>query len=121
MPAPRRAFTLVELLVVVLIIGVLAAIAIPRFAATRGKAYVTAMMADLHNLATAESAYFADHQVYTTALTTTQYTTSAGVTVTINAATTTGWSAVASHAASDKTCAISYGEGATTDGVPICN
>ena len=48
---PRRAFTLIELLIVVVIIGVLAAIAIPKFANTKQKAYVATMKSDLKNLA----------------------------------------------------------------------
>src|SRR2546430_7933634 len=62
----RRGFTLIELLIVVVIIGLLAAIAIPKFSNTKEKAYVAAMKSDLRNLATAEEAIFYDSAKYTT-------------------------------------------------------
>src|SRR5256885_5864151 len=61
----RKGFTLIELLIVVVIIGILAAIAIPKFANTKAKAYVASMKSDLRNLVTAEEAYFADSVKYT--------------------------------------------------------
>jgi type IV pilus assembly protein PilA len=60
----RKGFTLIELLIVVVIIGILAAIAIPKFANTKGKAYKTAMISDLRNLVTAEEAFFSDSGKY---------------------------------------------------------
>src|SRR5438445_824810 len=60
----RKGFTLIELLIVVVIIGILAAIAIPKFANTKEKAYIASMKSDLRNLVTAEEAYFADSVKY---------------------------------------------------------
>ena len=65
-PANRHAFTLIELLIVVVIIGILAAIAIPKFASTKQRAYVAAMKSDLRNLITAEESFFADSVKYAT-------------------------------------------------------
>ena len=60
-----KGFTLIELLIVVVIIGILAAIAIPQFASTKEKAFDAAAKSDLRNLMTAEEAYFSDFQAYT--------------------------------------------------------
>ncbi|MGZ3332769.1 MAG: type IV pilin protein, partial [Gemmatimonadaceae bacterium] len=57
----KKGFTLIELLIVVVIIGILAAIAIPKFANTKDKAYVAAMKSDLRNMATYEEQYAADN------------------------------------------------------------
>lgn len=60
----QKGFTLVELLVVVAIIAILAAIAIPQFSAYRAKAYDSAAESDLRNLKTAMEANQADNQEY---------------------------------------------------------
>src|SRR5258705_6960208 len=60
----KKGFTLIELLIVVVIIGILAAIAIPKFANTKVKAYTAAMKSDLRNLVTAEESFFADSGTY---------------------------------------------------------
>ena len=107
-----KGFTLIELLIVVVIIGILAAIAIPKFGATKDKAYLAAMKSDLRNLITAEESYFADNVTYTTSLATTVYNSSAGVAVVIGAASGTGWNATAKHQAlATAVCAIFGGAG----------
>src|SRR5207247_2584885 len=92
----RKGFTLIELLIVVVIIGILAAIAIPKFANTKEKAYLASMKSDLRNLVTAEEAYFADSVKYTTNLGTAFSTTSGVVGPTI-ALSADGWTANVSH------------------------
>ncbi len=64
----RKGFTLIELLIVVVIIGILAAIAIPKFANTKEKAYIASMKEDLGNLVIAEEAYFADSVKYSSTI-----------------------------------------------------
>ncbi len=59
-----KGFTLIELLIVVAIIAILAAIAIPQFSAYRIRGYNSAALADLRNARTAEEAFFSDWQVY---------------------------------------------------------
>ena len=122
MPRTRKGFTLIELLIVVVIIGILAAIAIPKFADTKRKAYVTAMKADLKNLVPAGEAYFSDNNSYTGFPA--APTGSAGVTLAVTAS-ATGWSATATHdnLGSGVTCAIYVGTvtvptGLTAEGSP---
>ena len=74
----QKGFTLIELLIVVVIIGILAAIAIPKFANTKEKAYVSAMKSDLRNLAAAEEAYFADYLTYASAIANLDFNSSQG-------------------------------------------
>ena len=60
----QKGFTLIELMIVIAIIGILAAIAIPQFSAYRMRAYNSAAQSDLRNCATAQEAYFVDEQTY---------------------------------------------------------
>jgi prepilin-type N-terminal cleavage/methylation domain-containing protein len=110
----RRGFTLIELLIVVVIIGLLAAIAIPKFSNTKEKAYVGAMKSDLRNLATAEEAFFYDSAKYTTSFALmSNFAASVGITLTINEATAAGWSATTTSLyAPGRQCALFSG-GAT--------
>ncbi len=62
----QKGFTLVELMIVVAIIGILAAIAIPQFAAYRAKAFNAAAESDLRNFKTTMEASLADTQTYPT-------------------------------------------------------
>jgi type II secretory pathway pseudopilin PulG len=84
-------------LIVVVIIGILAAIAIPKFANTKSKAYITAMKSDLRNLVTAEEAFFSDSSKYTAVLAQLKYQNSTGTvapTITVGAGL---WSATNAH------------------------
>jgi len=124
MQRSNKGFTLIELLIVVVIIGILAAIAIPKFASTKDKAYVAAMKSDLRNLATYEEQYAADNQGAYFGGTATSASPLQGFTpsqnVTINATMVAGpppsWTATATHSQSAKTC----DSGVTAQGVITC-
>jgi type IV pilus assembly protein PilA len=113
----KKGFTLIELLIVVVIIGILAAIAIPKFANTKDKAYVAAMKSDLRNVATYEEQYAADNQgAYFSGTATSVaplqgFSASSNVTIVVTsvAGPPPSWSATATHSQSAKTCSMING------------
>ena len=127
MSRARTGFTLVELLIVVVVIGILAAMAIPRFQSTKGKAYLAAVKSDLKNLSTAEESFFYEHRSYTTDLDSLKAVSSHGVVLTVTTATANGWAATGYHPNSyPHTCALFYGSvtavaPATVEGSIACN
>jgi type IV pilus assembly protein PilA len=139
----RKGFTLIELLIVVVIIGILAAIAIPKFANTKEKAILASMKSDLRNLVTAEEGFFSDNQTYSTNLGAAQANTvaggacggtvafqpSSGNTIAVANCTAAGWQATAANTAlkgAIQTCGIYVGSGGApnaavvTEGAPAC-
>ena len=109
----RSGFTLIEILIVVVVIGILSAIAIPKFQVAKGRARAAALKADLRNLATAQEEYLIANQVYANNIAALGFTGSAGVTVTIVQAIPGGWSATTTHPLSlPLICAIYHGTAA---------
>lgn len=123
----QRGFTLLELIVVAVILGLLAAIAIQRFANTKERTYVAAMKADLRNLITAEVVYSTDSLHYTTIIgpggLTYQVTT--GNTPPSIALTGDGFTAQIGNTNTPRTCVIFMGSTAlapaVNEGEPACN
>jgi type II secretion system protein G len=118
----EKGFTLIELLIVVVIIGILAAIAIPQFASTKEKAFDSAAKSDLRNMMTAQEAYFSDFQLYADAtvgsgaLITTPFTFQASTGVALaTTAGTDGYQASASHDNASATWCIDTRSSNTTN------
>jgi type IV pilus assembly protein PilA len=113
----NKGFTIIELLLVVIIIGILATIAIPRFSDSKDKSYVTQMKSDLRNLATYEEQYAGDNGGHYFSGTATMAAPLNGFhpsqNVTIIVASAPGppplWSAVATHSLSGKVCDMTTG------------
>jgi prepilin-type N-terminal cleavage/methylation domain-containing protein len=125
----RKGFTLIELLIVVVIIGILAAIAIPKFAATKDKAKLASVKTDLRNMMTAQEAYFSDYALYAADFAAlaakTNTTLSSGNTATVAGA-TNGWTATVNNTTISTgftQCTVQVGAGAasTADGVIFCS
>lgn len=111
----RTGFTIIELLAVVVIIAVLATLAISKFGDSKRRAYVSAMKADLHNLATIAETKFASDNSYATVDVPQG---SAGVTLTFDG-TSNGWTATARHnGVPGFECTLASGAGAASE--PVC-
>jgi prepilin-type N-terminal cleavage/methylation domain-containing protein len=110
MRANRKGFTLIELLVVLVVLGILAGIAIAKFANTKEAAYVASMKADLRNLAIYEQNYLIESQgSYFSGNGAAQgFVPTVGVTIaaTADPGPPPSWHAVASHNKSAQTCSI---------------
>jgi type II secretory pathway pseudopilin PulG len=112
---------------VIVIIGILVSVLIPRYANTRDRAYVAAMKSDLRNLATSQESYYYDYQTYSSTVSLLPaYNPTAGVTVTINSASVGGWSATATSINTVKQCYLFVGNAApigaaTQEGQSACN
>ncbi len=122
----EKGFTLLELIVVAVILGFLAAIAIQRFANTKERAYLAAMKADLRNLVTAEVVYSTDSLRFTTVIGSggLTYQVSTGNTGPSIALTGDGFTAQVGNTNTPRTCVIFMGSTplapATNEGEPAC-
>ena len=122
----QNGFTLLELIVVAVILGFLAAIAIQRFANTKERAQVAAMKADLRNLVSAEVVYSTDSLRFTTVIGSggLTYQVSTGNTGPSIALTGDGFTAQVGNTNTPRTCVIFMGSTplapATNEGEPAC-
>ena len=122
----RHGFTLIELLIVIVIIAILAAIAIPRFASTKDQAKLAALKTDVRNYMTAQERFHADSAKYAASLPATLFTPTAGSTVAgTSAGVANGYSVTITNPSivnGPNSCSVKVGGDATpaTDGVITC-
>ena len=125
MAESRKGFSLVELLIVMVVIGILATIVIPKFTGSREKAFVNTLKADLRNLSSLQEIYHGNSVTYTASQADLAFTPSSGVTVAVVSADGLGWGATATHTGTPRSCAVFYGQAApvapaTVPGVIAC-
>ncbi len=105
-----KGFTLIEVLVVMVVLGILSGIAIARYIETKDAAYVASMKADLRNFALYEQNFLMDSQgSYFSGNGSAQgFVPTPGVTIaaTADAGPPPTWHAVATHNKTSKTCSI---------------
>jgi type IV pilus assembly protein PilA len=107
-------FTLIELLIVIVVIGILAAIAIPRFDSARERAHFSAIVTDVRNLGSLQERFYQANMTYTGDLAELGYVGTQGVDVQVTEATAQGWAAVGTHRSLvvDQGCAFYLGNAA---------
>ena len=120
----RLGFTFIELLVVMVVMGVLATVGVPRIRNMKERSYQATLRNDLGALRTAQEAYFAEHHQYATDTLQLDYRTSPNVTVTIITDDPyRGWRAAAKHKWLDTPCTTAVGAEAlgVESGAIICS
>lgn len=106
----RPGFTFIEILVVMVVMGVLAGIGVPRIRNMKQRAYQATLRSDLGALRTAEEAYFAENQRYATDVTLLDFRRSTNVAITIESEDPMrGWKASAKHVWLDTPCTTASG------------
>ena len=94
----RTGFTLIEMLIVVVVIGILASVAVARFNRVKQRGQMAAVQSDLRNISVAQEGYHMENMTYTNDPDDLEFDITSGVIITITAATSTGWAATGTHA-----------------------
>jgi type IV pilus assembly protein PilA len=120
----RRGFTLIELLTVMVVIGLLASVGVPRIRSMKERSYQATLRSDLGALRTAQEAYYAENLRYATDVSALEFRISSHVSVTIESSDPMkGWKASARHAWLSTPCTTAAGADAVEveSGAIICS
>jgi prepilin-type N-terminal cleavage/methylation domain-containing protein len=122
--ANRPGFTFIELLTVMVVMGVLASVGVPRIRSMKERSYQAMLRSDLGALRTAQEAYYAENQRYATDVTALDFRLSSNVSVTIESSDPVrGWKAAAHHRWLNTPCTTAAGVDAVgvESGAIICS
>jgi prepilin-type N-terminal cleavage/methylation domain-containing protein len=120
----RRGFTFTEVLVVMVVMGMLASIGVPRIRKMKERSYQATLRSDLGNLRTAQEAYFAENHRYATDTVGLEFRASANVSIVIESSDIDrGWKATAIHAWLGEPCRTAVGAEASgvESGLIVCS
>jgi prepilin-type N-terminal cleavage/methylation domain-containing protein len=120
----KPGFTFVELLTVMVVMGLLAGIGVPRIRNMKERSYQATLRSDLGTLRTAEEAYYAENLRYTTDLTALDFRPSSSVSIVIQSEDPLkGWRATARHMWLASPCTTAMGADAigVEAGAIICS
>ena len=119
MTLQRSGFTLIEMLIVVVVIGILAVIAIPRFNKAREKSFLSAVRSDLENMAISQAVYHSDNNVYADDPLNLDQSITTGVNISINEFSGAGWAATVTHdGLPTESCGMFYGNASAANATP---
>jgi type IV pilus assembly protein PilA len=114
----EKGFTLIEIMIVIAIIGILAAVAIPQFSAYRMRSYNSTAISDLRHAAVAQEAYYVEYKTYANSISTLairpDYYTSKGMNLNVTG-NRSGYVMTASHQSGNKTYTMTGPGGLITE------
>ncbi len=106
----RTGFTLIEIMIVTVIIGILALIAVLLVGNAKERAIVSSMMAELRNLQLSQEAFFTKNFEFATSLAAlTEFEQSADIAIAFQTNGTMGWTAQTAHVATTIQCSLFVG------------
>ena len=127
MRSEKTGFTLIEVMIAMVIVGILATIAIPKYHSMRRQSYVASVLSQLRHTHQAQEHFFLENDIYATNAGALNVQSSDKIPVTVVDGSQMGWSATALYRNTPVACAIFYGTAiipppatSSDEGEPIC-